>query len=423
MATTPSSTTASKDDSGGNNSDTNVASTDAPVSTSASLVGSFRRAREYFAPVRAKSAFLSKGVLTPDEFVRAGDELVHRCPTWCWESGDPTKHKSFLPPDKQFLITRGVPSTARVDSIEQALTLTALHDDDGGDDGEDDWLVSSIAPPQEKSRKKSSDDDDDDDELEDIEDDFDILDINEDGEVVETKKQDKKGEVAPAPPATASAAVAPPPVEDYPEDEEYADMADFEDDNILVDDAAADVAGGTMDVASASSSAAGTSTATTMIAGGTGAGAGTGGGKTVPTRRYDISITYDKYYQTPRVWMTGFNEHQQPLSVEELMEDVVSDYRHKTVTMEPHPHSSGRQASIHPCQHAKVMKVIVQNLIKASGSNSSSGDDDDDDGSGEDTVPAVDVTQYLFIFLKFVSSIIPTVNYDFTMNVEASTSK
>ena len=67
---------------------------------------------------------------------------------------------------------------------------------------------------------------------------------------------------------------------------------------------------------------------------GTAAG-GPGGGKaTVPTRRYDISITYDKYYQTPRVWMTGFNEHQQPLSVEELMEDVVSDYRHKVSGVE-----------------------------------------------------------------------------------------
>jgi ubiquitin-like-conjugating enzyme ATG3 len=28
---------------------------------------------------------------------------------------------------------------------------------------------------------------------------------------------------------------------------------------------------------------------------------------------------------------------------------------------------------------------------------------------------------YLFIFLKFISSIIPTINYDFTMDVTAST--
>lgn len=375
-----------------------VASTDAPVSTSAALVGSLRRAREYWTPVRAKSAFLSKGVLTPEEFVKAGDELCHRCPTWTWECGDPNKSKSFLPPDKQFLITRGVPSTARVDSIEQSMTLTSLQDGDGdGDDGDDDWLVSNIIPTTKPTGAAVGavggdgllDDG--------LEDDFDILDINEDGEVIEQQQQEKTTPSAPAPvPAPGPAAAA---IEDYPEDEEYADMADFEDDNILMDDDQQQqeaVAG------------AGAAAATT---------ANNNNTNMVPTRRYDISITYDKYYQTPRVWMTGFNEKSQPLSVDELMEDVVTDYRHKTVTMEPHPHSSGRQASIHPCQHSKVMKVIVHNLIKAS---SGSGDDDTDN---DNETAAVDVTQYLFIFLKFVSSIIPTVNYDFTMDVQADTTK
>ncbi|GFE53960.1 autophagy-related 3-like [Babesia ovis] len=26
-----------------------------------------------------------------------------------------------------------------------------------------------------------------------------------------------------------------------------------------------------------------------------------------PERRYDISITYDQYYETPRIWLIGFN--------------------------------------------------------------------------------------------------------------------
>jgi ubiquitin-like-conjugating enzyme ATG3 len=26
------------------------------------------------------------------------------------------------------------------------------------------------------------------------------------------------------------------------------------------------------------------------------------------TRTYDISITYDKYYQTPKVWLFGYDE-------------------------------------------------------------------------------------------------------------------
>jgi ubiquitin-like-conjugating enzyme ATG3 len=26
------------------------------------------------------------------------------------------------------------------------------------------------------------------------------------------------------------------------------------------------------------------------------------------TRTYDLSITYDKYYQTPRMWLFGYDE-------------------------------------------------------------------------------------------------------------------
>lgn len=28
----------------------------------------------------------------------------------------------------------------------------------------------------------------------------------------------------------------------------------------------------------------------------------------VPTRTYDLNITYDKYYQTPRLWLFGYDE-------------------------------------------------------------------------------------------------------------------
>jgi ubiquitin-like-conjugating enzyme ATG3 len=89
---------------------------------------------EYFMPVLKESAFTEKGILTPEEFVEAGDNLVFKCPTWewyvagwpCWRgiptvtfaagfcsvfsgrsAGDPTCAKPYLPPDKQFLITRG----------------------------------------------------------------------------------------------------------------------------------------------------------------------------------------------------------------------------------------------------------------------------------------------------------------------------
>lgn len=73
----------------------------------------------------------------------------------------------------------------------------------------------------------------------------------------------------------------------------------------------------------------------------------------------------------------------------------------KTVTLEAHPHrpADGMCASVHPCRHSAVMKRIVAQL-KAGGRD-------------------VDVREYLLMFLKFISSVVPTLNYDHTMGMEA----
>ena len=55
-------------------------------------------------------------------------------------------------------------------------------------------------------------------------------------------------------------------------------------------------------------------------------------------RSYDLSITYDFYYQTPRLWLLGYNESGQVLTEQEMFEDVMADYANKTVTFENHPH-------------------------------------------------------------------------------------
>lgn len=335
----------------------------------------FQRAREWAAPTLKSSAFLERGVLTPEEFVKAGDELVFKCPTWQWGSGDKKHAKSYLPADKQYLITRNVPCSMRVESMENAFVDEAEvempfeGDGENGADGEG-WLVSNVKPP-----KKS------DDAMQDLEDDFDVLDVN--GEIVE-----KPPEIIPD---TISELVQNPTVnnpDEEDDDDEYGDMEDFTDDNIIEDpDQSPNMGVNDPNTNDASSNI-------------------------LQTRTYDISITYDKYYQTPRVWIFGYREDgMTPLTPDEMFQDVMSDYVKRTVTIATHPHIKGVHASIHPCQHGAVMKNIVQNIMRGAGEKD------------QNDLNAPTVEMYLFIFLKFVSSIIPTINYDFTMEVSADTRK
>lgn len=113
------------------------------------------------------------------------------------------------------------------------------------------------------------------------------------------------------------------------------------------------------------------------------------------TRTYDIHICYDKYYSTPRVFLSGFDENGQVLNVNQILEDVSADHALKTVTMETHPHLNVSMASIHPCRHAEVMKRLADRHLVATGK-------------------PLTVEMYLTLFLKFFSSVIPTIEYDYT---------
>lgn len=46
----------------------------------------------------------------------------------------------------------------------------------------------------------------------------------------------------------------------------------------------------------------------------------------VRTRTYDLYITYDQYYQVPRLWLVGFDESRKPLSSQQVLR-VPYDYR------------------------------------------------------------------------------------------------
>ena len=64
-------------------------------------------------------------MLTPEEFVECGDQLVHSCPTWAWAGGDASRAKSYLPAEKQFLITRNVPCHRRCKQVRAVWTGVA----------------------------------------------------------------------------------------------------------------------------------------------------------------------------------------------------------------------------------------------------------------------------------------------------------
>jgi len=115
-------------------------------------------------------------------------------------------------------------------------------------------------------------------------------------------------------------------------------------------------------------------------------------------RRYNISLTYDKYYATPRLWLQGYGEDKTPLE-KQMFEDVMAEHDKKTVTLEKHTHIAGpKQATIHPWEHGSVMKKMIDVMAL------------------NEKIPSVD--NYIFIFLKFLSSVIPTIQYDYTTDIE-----
>lgn len=86
--------------------------------------------RDRYTPVTHTSTFRQTGQITPEEFVAAGDYLVYKFPTWSWgDADDESRRVSYLPPGKQYLVTRNVPCERR------------LNDDFAGDAGHEESLV------------------------------------------------------------------------------------------------------------------------------------------------------------------------------------------------------------------------------------------------------------------------------------------
>lgn len=283
-----------------------------------------------------ESKFLEKGLLTPEEFLLAGDTMVGKCPTWEWASAADGKVDDKMPADKQYLVTKKVPCPNRIKDIEEA--AKAVQEKDVGDG----WVET-----QDNLKKDEAADE--------------VFDLDEEeaaqankAHVVEENKDDDEEEVM--------------DLDDLEAEEEAPAQKQTE--NIF---------------ASNQYTAKGVDDASGIVA-------------NKKMRKYDLSITYDYYHQTPRMWFVGYGPNGELLTQTELFEDIMADYANKTVTFEEHPKQNLKQLSIHPCNHAKAMKRMIDTVLENKGN------------------PKVEFS--LFFFLKFISSVTPTIEYDNTVDLE-----
>ena len=262
--------------------------------------------------------------------------------SWSWESGEPSKKRAYLPADKQFLVTRNIPCTCRAKDLLKGKMEEELVEGKGEDDG-DAWVATGggNAPGEEEAIEDMSLNDE-------VTAKLSLGDSTKDDDVANDGANNGG--------------------DDDDDDDDVPDMEDFvveeEDDTVTIHPRAVSNENQTES-------------------------------KILKTRTYDISVTYDKYYQTPRFWLIGYDESRQLLKPELALEDVSAEHAEKTVTIDMHPHLPLSSASIHPCKHAHVMKRLLDNL----------------EGGKEE--PSVE--HYLVIFLKFIASIVPTIDYDYTM--------
>jgi ubiquitin-like-conjugating enzyme ATG3 len=219
---------------------------------------------ESFVPISTVSQFITKGILTPDEFVSAGNGLTAETAMhgWTWQSGIPSENKRYLPEEKQFLLLTNVKSLSI--ELERLKEYTEPDSD------------TLLFLPEEKK-------------IECVEED--ILSVEEES---------------------------------------------------LVED----------------------------------------------KRTFEVSIVYDRYYRTPRVFLSGTNYEGKRLAPETVLSYVSHQHANKTITIELHPHLNELCVSIHPCMHPHAMKRFIHDYLQRQ--------------------EEFHLKMYMPLFLQFISCIVPT---------------
>ena len=244
-------------------------------------------------PTLKESNFSETGMLTPDEFIKAGDYLVKNYSNWSWYKlrGNSKKNVNYLPEGKQMLVNNNIICNKNKNIVIE----------------EDEFGLNNITKDYEEELNDKEEDESDDD----------------------------CGEY---------------------------DLSEFElTDNVIEDVAAVNVKPK----------------------------------KEKRENKYNISITYDNYFRTPRLWLMGFNSYNMPLSHEKMLKDISIEHSKITVTVEEHPYYSDMYyISVHPCKHGHVMKRLIEEEKK--------------------NKKDIQVFEYFIYFLKFVSTIIPNLDFDRT---------
>ena len=271
-----------------------------------------------------ESKFYEEGVLTPEEFIEAGDFLVSKCPTWKWCQSEEKYYDKRLPKDKQYLKTN-VPSYRRCsDYLNSSKTTEKIV--------EGDWVDADLENKSRPDSKKAT-----------------AIDLD--------SVEEKKKEVV----------VASGNNDDDDDDDFIVEGMDNakKEENTKDDEKNNENKEPQVDV--------------------------------LKTRTYDVTVTYDFYYRVPRMWLMGYNEKGIPLTDEEMKEDVMPEYRNKTCTIEPQTCTGLRNISVHPCRHSLLLKKMIKDF----------------QNSGN----KLEVHMSILLFLKFLQSVVPTVQYDFTMDI------
>jgi len=242
-----------------------------------SIFNTYKKFADKIIPVMTNNNFVKTGMLTPNEFVKAGDYLVSNYVNWKWGEIPKNKRLSFLPKNKQMLRMKN--------SFGKRKIFVETVDSDS-------WSV------------------------------FD--------NVSKTETHT---------------------IENY-------NLSDLEDSDLDDDDDAVLLA------------------------------------NDITHKKYDITLTYDNYYRTPRIWFNIYDNNDIPLGYNNICEDLSIEHNKVTITMEQHPFLSVMSVSVHPCKHSDVMKKLIKIDLEHD--------------------KEINIEKYFVFFLKFVSCIIPHIDFDFT---------